>query len=172
MIIDQHRAHLKILFEDCLRNVRRMEVTSQRILFPETIALDPEQQDALAHVQGELSAIGFSLEYEEDNKWSIAAVPAMISQSDARETVLRILESVREESDSFGTTPDPVNDIMERIALVMARSAAIVRGRRLSETEMETLVGQLLSLPDPSLTPSGKLIFTILDEDRLKSILS
>ncbi|MDE5840688.1 MAG: DNA mismatch repair endonuclease MutL [Muribaculaceae bacterium] len=172
MIIDQHRAHLKILFEDCLRNVRRMEVTSQRVLFPETIALDPEQQDALARVQGELSAIGFSLEYEEDNKWSIAAVPSMISQSDARETVLRILESVREESDSFGTTPDPVNDIMERMALIMARSAAIVRGRRLSETEMETLVGQLMSLPDPSLTPTGKLIFTILDEDRLKSILN
>lgn len=171
LIIDQHRAHLKILYEDCLRNVRRMEVTSQRVLFPEIVQLEPEQQDALARVQQELSAIGFSLEYEEDNKWSIAAVPTMISQSDARETVLRILESVREESDSYGTEGNPVDDIMERMALVMARSAAIVRGRKLSGTEMENLVGQLLSLPDPSLTPSGKLIFTILDEDRLKSLL-
>lgn len=172
MIIDQHRAHLKILFEDCLSSVRRMEVTSQRVLFPETIALEPEQQDALARVQTELTAIGFSLEYEEDNKWSIAAVPTMISQSDARETILRILESVREESDSYGTSADPVDDLMQRMALVMARSAAIVRGRRLSAQEMETLVGQLLSLPDPSLTPSGKRIFTILDEDRLQSLLS
>ncbi|MDE6290809.1 MAG: DNA mismatch repair endonuclease MutL, partial [Muribaculaceae bacterium] len=171
MVIDQHRAHLKILFEDCLRSVRRMEVTSQRVLFPETVALDPEQQDALARVLPELSAIGFSLEYEEENRWSIVAVPTMISRSDAVEIVLRILESVREESDSYGATADPVDDIMRRMALVMARSAAIVRGRRLSQTEMETLVGRLLSLPDPSLTPSGKRIFTLLDEDRLSSLL-
>lgn len=172
MVIDQHRAHLKILFEDCIHRVRRMEVTSQRVLFPETIALEPEQQDALVRIGKELSAIGFSLEYEEDNKWSIAAVPSMISQGDARETVLRILESVREESDSYGTEADPVDDIMQRMALVMARSAAIVRGRRLSPREMENIVGQLLSLPDPSLTPAGKRIFTLLDEDRLAALLS
>lgn len=171
MIIDQHRAHLKILFEDCLRSVKRMEVTSQRILFPETISLDFDQQDALARVQPELSAIGFSLEYEEDNKWQIAAVPTMISQSNAKETVLNILESVREESDSYGTSSNPVDDIMERMALVMARSAAITRGHRMNQAEMENLVGQLMSLTDPSLTPTGKLIFTILDEDRLKSLL-
>ncbi len=172
MIIDQHRAHLKILYEDCLRNVRRMEVTSQRVLFPETISLDFEQQDALARIQQELTAIGFSLEYEEDNKWQIAAVPTMISQSDAKETVLRILESVREESDSFGTTTNPIEDIMERMALIMARSAAITRGRRLTPAEMENIVGQLMSLPDPSLTPNGKLIYTILDEDRLHALLN
>lgn len=171
MIIDQHRAHLKILYEDCLRNIRRMEVTSQRVLFPETICLDLEQRDSLTRIQSELSAIGFSLEYEDDNRWLIAAVPTMISQGDAKETVLRILDSVREESDAYGTIANPVDDIMERMALVMARSAAITRGRKLSSAEMENLVGQLMSLPDPSLTPSGKLIFTVLDEDRLKSIL-
>lgn len=172
MIIDQHRAHLKILFEECLHSVRRMEVTSQRILFPEIIELDPEQQDALARVNGELSAMGFSLEYEDGYRWSIAAVPSMISQSDAKETVMRILESVREDSDSYGTTQDPVDDMMERIALAMARSAAIARGRKLTGTEMETLVGQLLSLPDPSLTPYGKRIFTIMDEDKLSTMLA
>lgn len=171
MIIDQHRAHLKILYEECLRNIRRMEVTSQRVLFPEIIELEPEQQDALARIQPELSAIGFSLEYEEENKWSIAAVPSMISQSAAKETVFRILESVREESDNYGTENSPVTDIMEKMALVMARSAAITRGRKLNGEEMDNLVGQLLSLPDPSLTPAGKLIFTILDEDKLKSLL-
>lgn len=171
MIIDQHRAHLKILYEECLRNVNRMEVTSQRVLFPEIIELDPEQQDALARIQPDLSAIGFSLEYEEDNRWSIAAVPTMVSQTDAKETVFRILDSVREESDNYGTESSPVKDVLERMALVMARSAAIVRGRKLNADEMENLVGQLLSLPDPSLTPSGKLIFSILDENRLQSLL-
>lgn len=171
MIIDQHRAHLKILYEECLRNVQRMEVTSQRVLFPETIELDPEQQNALARVNHELTSIGFLLEYEEDRRWSISAVPAMISRGDAKEVVLRILESVREESPEYGVEESPVSDIMQRMALVMARSAAITRGRRLSDSEMENMVGQLLSLPDPSLTPSGKQIFTIIDEDRLRTML-
>lgn len=171
MVIDQHRAHLKILFEECMRGVSRMEPTSQRVLFPESVTLDPEQQEALARVMTELSAIGFSLEYEEGNRWSIAAVPSMISQGDARETVMRILDSVREESDSYGVGADPVDDIMRRMALVMARSSAIMRGHRLTQSEMEGIVGRLLALPDPSLTPSGKRIFTLLDEDRLAAML-
>lgn len=171
MIIDQHRAHLKILYEECLSGVRNMEVTSQRVLFPETIVLQPEQQDALVRIGKELSAIGISLEYEEGNCWSIAAVPTMIKQADARETVLRILDSVREESDSYGTEADPMDSMMERVALTMARSAAIVRGHKLTQSEMESLVGKLLSLPEPSLTPTGKLIYTILDEERLHSLL-
>ena len=171
MIIDQHRAHLKILFEECLRSIRRMEPASQRLLFPESIELDPEQQDALTRVGRELSATGFSLEYEEGNRWSIAAVPTMIGQADARETVLRILESVREESDSYGIDTDPADDIMRRMALVMARGAAITRGRHLTPQETEAIVGRLLALPDPSLTPNGKRIFTMLDEDRLRGLL-
>lgn len=115
--------------------------------------------------------MGFDLEYEEDNKWSIAAVPSVISQGDAREVMLRILESVREESPEYGVDGNPVGDIMQRMALVMARSAAITRGRHLSADEMESLVGKLMSLPDPSLTPSGKQIFTVLDEEKLKSLL-
>ena len=172
MIVDQHRAHLKVLFEECLNSVRRMETTSQRILFPDSIELEPEQQAILAGVQPELARIGFDLEYEDGNRWSIAAVPSMISRSDARDIVLRILESVREETDDYGVGAGPVADIMEKMALVMARSAAIVRGRRLSGEEMESLLGSLFSLPDPSLTPSGKKIYTILDEDRLRSLLS
>ena len=171
MVIDQHRAHLKILYEKCLRDIARMEVTSQRILFPEFIELDMEQQNALAKVSAELTQIGFALEYESDSRWSIAAVPSMISRGDAREVVLRILDSVREESPDYGVDSNPIDDMMQRMALVIARSAAITRGRRLSGQEMENLVGQLLMLPDPSLTPSGKLIFTTLDEDRLKSML-
>lgn len=171
MVIDQHRAHLKILYEDCLRSVEKMEMASQRVLFPEQISLDRDQQDALARVNEELISIGFCLEYEDGDTWSIAAVPTMIGQGDAREVVLRILESVREESDAYGVEENPVEGIMQRMALVMARSAAITRGRHLSGDEMESLVGQLLSMPDPSLTPTGKRIYTILDESRIASFL-
>lgn len=171
LVIDQHRAHLKILYEDFLRRVRRMEVTSQRVLFPETIELDEERQAALTRMHGELTGVGFDLEYEEGNRWSIAAVPTMISVGSAKEVVIRILDSVREEREDYGVEGNPVSDIMEKMALVMARSAAIVRGRVLSTSEMDSLVGQLFSLPDPSLTPGGKLIFTVIDEEKLRNLL-
>lgn len=171
MVIDQHRAHLKILYEDFLRSVRHMEVTSQRVLFPETIELDDSRQAALTRMHDELSGIGFDLEYEEGTRWRIAAVPTMISAGSACDVVERILDSVCEESDGYGVDGNPVGDIMEKMALVMARSAAIVRGRVLTAEEMDSLVGRLFSLPDPSLTPAGKRTFTILDEERLKSLL-
>ena len=120
MVIDQHRAHLKILYEKCLRDIARMEVTSQRILFPEFIELDMEQQNALAKVSAELTQIGFALEYESDSRWSIAAVPSMISRGDAREVVLRILDSVREESPDYGVDSNPIDDMMQRMALVLS----------------------------------------------------
>lgn len=171
LIADQHRAHLKILYEDFLRSVERMEVTSQRVLFPESIELDADQQDALARVKDELASIGFCLDHEGGNRWSISAVPTIVGASDARETVGRILDSVREDSDDFGLDGNPAEGILQRVAHVMARSAAITRGRKLTPTEMESLIGRLLSLPDPSLTPGGKRIFTILDEGRLQNLL-
>lgn len=171
MVIDQHRAHLKILYEDFLRSVRRMEVTSQRVLFPETIELDADRQAALSRMHSELSGIGLELEYEEECRWKIVAIPTMISAGSARDVVERILDSVCEESDTYGVEGNPVSDIMEKMAIVMARSAAIVRGRVLTASEMDSLVGRLFSLPDPSLTPTGKRIFTVIDEDRLKSLL-
>ncbi len=171
MVIDQHRAHLKILYEDFLRSVKRMEVTSQRILFPETIELNADRQAALSRMHDELSSIGLELEYEEGTRWKIVAIPTIISAGSARDVVESILDSVCEESDTYGVDGNPVNDIMEKMAIVMARSAAIVRGRVLSVAEMDSLVGRLFSLPDPSLTPVGKRIFTVIDEDRLKSLL-
>lgn len=171
MIIDQHRAHLKILYEEFLNDVRRMEVTSQRILFPESILLDMDQQNVFERINGELKSIGFDLEYEEDNRWVITAVPSMVGQGNAKDVLLRILESMREESPDYGVDADPVGDIMQKMALVMARGSAITRGRKLSDTEMENIVAKLLSLPDPSLTPSGKRIFAILDEAHVHSLL-
>lgn len=171
MVIDQHRAHLKILYEDFLRSVKRMEVTSQRVLFPETIELNADRQAALSRMHHELSSIGLDLEYEDGTRWKIVAIPTIISAGSARDVVESILDSVCEESDSYGVEGNPVSDIMEKMAIVMARSAAIVRGRVLTVAEMDSLVGRLFSLPDPSLTPAGKRIFTVIDEDRLKSLL-
>lgn len=171
MVIDQHRAHVRILFEKYLTSARTMEHLSQRVMFPETISLDPEHQAALSSVGEGLKRLGFVLEYEEDDRWRIEGIPMMLNGADPKDVILRILDSVCEESVNYGNDGGEVDgDMIRQIALLMARSAAIVKGRRLSGAEMEHIVGELFSLPEPSLTPDGNRIYLILSEDKIRTM--
>lgn len=170
IIIDQHRAHVRILFEQYLSQMEQEGQVSQGVMFPETLILDPEYQHALEEVGDELSRLGFVIEYEEENRWKIAAVPAMLKNADPKDMVLKILESVTEDGVNYGNEGNIAQSLPERLALVMARSSAISRGRRLSTDEMEHIVGELFSLPSPAYTPNGNRVYCLLDEGRLESM--
>ncbi len=170
MIIDQHRAHVKILYEDYMRRVEKMEVVSQSVMFPESITLDEVQRAALLEVGDDLKRLGFSLEYESGETWLITSLPAMLKKGTPKDMVLRILDSVTEDSANYGLDARGGCSIASKVALMMARSSAIRRGEKLSSTEMEHLCAELFALPDPALTPNGNRIFCLLDEARLDSL--
>lgn len=173
-IIDQHRAHVKILFEEYMTRSGRQETVSQSIMFPEVITLDDAQQAALHGISEELARLGFVLEQEgeDEGTWSVTAVPPLPKGTMARDVILRILDSVVDDSANYGKEGDVGRSLTNRVALVMARSAAIRRGQRLTVAEMESIIGSLFALPDPSLTPAGNPVFTILDETRIARLLS
>ncbi|MDE6717631.1 MAG: DNA mismatch repair endonuclease MutL, partial [Muribaculaceae bacterium] len=164
LIIDQHRAHVRVLYEEYLRRVEGMNVVSQGVMFPETITLDEAQRAALSEVEEELHRMGFSLEYESGDNWNIVAVPSMLKNVSPKDLIYRILDSVTEGSENYGKESVSEKTIIERIALVMARSAAIRRGQRLRPLEMEHLMSDLFMLPDPALTPDGNPVFRTLDD--------
>ena len=170
IIIDQHRAHVRILFEDFMRKVEQGGLVAQGVIFADTISLDPEYQEALDEVKDELSRMGFNLEYEEENRWRISAVPSILKNVDPRDIILQILESVIDDSVNYGKEGNIVKGFTEKVALVMARSSAIQGGKKLTDDEMEHIVGELFSLPDPRYTPNGNLIFTLIEDSRLESI--
>ena len=170
IIIDQHRAHVRILFDRYLSQMEQEGQVSQGVMFPDSLILDPEYQHALEEVGDELSRLGFSIEYEEDNRWKIAAVPAMLKNADPKDMVLKILESVTEDGVNYGNEGNVAKSLPERLALVMARTSAIQRGRRLSSDEMEHIVGELFSLPSPAYTPNGNRVYCLLDDSRLESM--
>ena len=172
MIIDQHRAHVKILYEDFLRKAVNSEAVSQRVMFPETITLDSSQQAALVEVDEELRGFGFVLEYESGCEWRITGMPAGAGKIDARDVVLRILDSVTEDSANYGKEAPATFSVSERMALIMARSSAVRRGDRLTVKEMESMVARLFSLPDPSLTPSGNPVFHLLTPSAIARLLT
>lgn len=169
LIIDQHRAHVKILYQDYLSRLEKADVVTQSVMFPDLLTLDETQQSALGEVNEELRRIGFTLEYDSDTSWRIVTIPALIRQSDARDVVLRILDSVAIDSVNYGKEGNIGDSINEKMALILARSAAIRRGQKLSQTEMESIISGLFSLPDPSLTPNGNPVFISLSEENLLS---
>ncbi|MDE6392226.1 MAG: DNA mismatch repair endonuclease MutL [Muribaculaceae bacterium] len=172
VVIDQHRAHVRILYEEYLARVERMEVVSQSVMFPETVSLDASQQASLGGITEELHRLGFSLEYDSDTTWRITAVPALPKGTRAGDVIMRILDSIAEDSANYGKEGNVGDAIAGRVALVMARAAAIRGGQRLSVTEMEGIVSSLFALPDPSVTPDGNKVYTILDESRVARLLT
>ena len=171
IIIDQHRAHVRVLYEQYLTGIASAQQVSQTQMFPESIMLTAPQQAALQQTGEELQRLGFRLEPDGGDNWRITAIPAMLKSADAKETIIRILESVCDESQSYGREGGTLDTMAERMALIMARSSAISRGRRLSNSEMEALVSELFALPDPLYTPYGALIYTLFDEPRIAKLL-
>ena len=172
LLIDQHRAHVKILYEEYLGRVGRAEVVSQSVMFPESITLDDSQQVALDGIMDELRRLGFNLEYVSDSTWNITAVPTLPPGSRAGDVIMRILDSIAVDAVNYGNEADVEASLVRKVALVMARSAAIRGGQRLSVTEMEGIVSGLFALPDPSLTPNGNPVYTLLDESAIARLLS
>ena len=170
IIVDQHRAHLKLLFEQFMQIGRQSRGVTQRVMFPESLTLEPMQQSALQEVEGDLKRLGYELEYAEEDRWNIVGIPADLN-ANPRDVILRVLDSVSEDSVDYGEDQQPADAMLSRVALAMARSAAITRGRRLSEEEMENLIGELFALPDPALTPTGRRIYTLLDEAAVSRLL-
>lgn len=170
LLIDQHRAHVKILYENYLATAMNGSRVAQRVMFSEELYLDETRRNALEEVQEDLDRLGFELEYEKDDTWRITAMPVGI-RGKAADIIMRILDSVSEDSQNYGADQQPVNNMMQRIAMAMARGAAITRGHKLTESEMEDLIGQLFALPDPTFTPSGQRIYTTLDESSIARLL-
>ena len=171
LVIDQHRAHVKILYEEYLQRTGHQDVVSQPLMFPEKVTLDESQQMALAGVLGHMESLGFSLEYLSDSDWQINAVPSMVKAHEAKDVLLRVLDSVTEDSVNYGNEYQPGATLRQKVALVMARSGAIRRGVKLSNREMEDIIARLFALPDPSLTPNGNKVYTLISESGIASLL-
>ena len=171
LVIDQHRAHVKILYEEYLQRAGHQDVVSQPLMFPEKVTLDESQQMALAGVLGNMESLGFSLEYISDSDWQINAVPSMVKAHEAKDVLLRVLDSVTEDSVNYGNEYQPGATLRQKVALVMARSGAIRRGVKLSNREMEDIIARLFALPDPSLTPNGNKVYTLINEQGIASLL-
>ena len=161
MIIDQHRAHVRILFDRYLDSTQDRDGSSQTILFPEVLHLSAAQSVTLQGLLPELEKIGFRLSPLSGNDWSVNALPAGLDGVNVTSMLHQIIASVDE-----GGMPLKKR-LREHLALTVARSAAIPVGRTLLQEEMEVLVADLLKLPEPNYTPDGKTIINVIPLERI-----
>lgn len=167
LIIDQRRAHVKILFEEFYNKITGGEHSSQGMMFPDSIEIDSSQQDAFQEILPNLQKIGFQIEYESDNRWNITGVPSFATNLDSRDIVLGMIQTKDDSSENYGNEKLSGENLFSQLALVMARSGAINYGRKLSSEEMEHIVTQLFALKDPSYTPNGNKIIQTIDRNQL-----
>ena len=164
MVIDQHRAHVRILFDRYIGRIHSGNMSSQTILFPEVLHLSAAQSVALQELLPEMEKMGFALSPLSGNDWSVNAIPAGLDGIDPTSMIHQILDSV----DNGGM---PLKKrILEHLALTVARSAAIPAGRTLMQEEMDILVADLLRLPEPNYTPDGKTIITVIPMEQITKL--
>ncbi len=159
MIIDQRRAHIRILFDKYLENIVQKKGFSQRVLFPEMIELTPSEATIIPTIKEDLESLGFEMSNLGSNTYAIQAVPSEIENPDVVALIKSMLENILE------TGLDVKSEIQEKLALSFARSVAINYGKPLSMEEITDIVNKLFACHTPNFTPDGKKIITVLDDE-------
>ncbi|MDE5734794.1 MAG: DNA mismatch repair endonuclease MutL [Duncaniella sp.] len=165
MVIDQHRAHLRVLYDRYMSTATDEAFVAQATMFPEVMELTPERHEVMADVAARMRQLGFVITPRGGMSWSIDGVPSLLSDASPRVLVEELLDGV------LDTGQEVADTLHERLALSMARASAIRRGQPLSATEMDRLIADLLRSHSPSLTPDGKKIFSIIPGDYFARLL-
>ena len=160
VIIDQHVAHERILYEDALKAFESTSMASQTLLFPETLEFSPDDFDALFDVLPYLEKIGFKIKKEDNLSIKIDAIPSEMAIGNEREVIREILDNFLKERKKYSS-------FQEGIAAMFACKAAIKAGDSLMREEMQELVNRLFSTKHPYYCPHGRPIIVQMSLDEL-----
>ena len=155
MLIDQKRAHERVLYERFLNSLSTDRAVSQTDMFPVTIELNPSDYFILKEIEAEIELLGFSIQYSGKNKITLDGRPSG-NDSDPVEMLEILLEDYKT------TKADPSTGAKEKIASAMAVASAIPYGKLLTQNEMEDLFDTLFACSAPNYSPKGKPIISII----------
>lgn len=161
-LIDQHRAHVRILFEQYQASLHLRKGVSQQVLFPEVVEFTAAEAAILPTLLDDLSFVGFDLSNLGNDTYAINGLPSGVESLSPVALVKDIVNRAIE------TGCEVHEEICDAIALSLARSAAIRPGKTLSAEEMDNLIATLFSCSTSNLTPDGKTILSQLTDDELE----
>lgn len=162
IIIDQKRAHERVLFEYYLDLLVNANPSSQQSLFPEDIQLSASDGALINSLLNELRGVGFDIEAKSSDVFVINGIPSELAGVDGAKLLENFLEQFKHSLNEKELGQS------EKVALSLAKSSAIGYGRRLEKAEMSELIGKLFSCEVPFYTASGKSIIHNLTREELE----
>lgn len=162
LIIDQNRAHQRILYESFLKHITIKEATSQQLLFPLQLSFTPNEVNIISGLQEDLEHTGFVFSDIKEETITITGVPVGVPESE----VSIILEQLI--SDVENDVPDANFSATDLLAKSMAKSLAIKNGQSLNNTEQEHLVNSLFACKEPNISPTNRPTFITLSTDDIE----
>ena len=151
LLIDQHVAHERILFDKYRKNEIDRRIESQNLLLPETIDLNPAQSEAFRLVENDLEQLGFGLMRLSGRTVAIKSVPTDLAQSDARNLFAEILDTI--DAEKRGS---PKATFRNDLAASLACKAAVKINMKLTPEKMRWMIDRLLLTTSPTTCPHGR----------------
>ncbi|RIJ49243.1 DNA mismatch repair endonuclease MutL [Maribellus luteus] len=166
MVIDQRRAHERILFEQFLEVLKSDSVASQQQLFPQTIELNPADAAVLRSILEDLLSLGFDIREFGKDTFVINGTPGVLDVTSPELIVEKLLEEYK------NSPVDARTKAKEQIALSLAKASALNYGIDLKQEEVDHLIDNLFACSTPNFTPDGKKVLNIIPlEDIEKGFL-
>lgn len=166
MLINQERAHERILYDNFIQHLTTKHGISQQLLFPIILELQPSDHLLLNEMEKELIALGFSLSSLGGNTTVLNGIPAEISIGDEKRIIEELLQQFKQFKKELNLP------IQENLARSMAKRCCLKKNTQLGAEEMQSIIDQLFASQNPNYTPSGEKIVAIWGKENLEELFS
>jgi DNA mismatch repair protein MutL len=166
VLIDQQRAHERILYEQYLDRIRQNQQIIQQELFPCQVSFSPSDAELINDIMDELNVLGFHLNKLGKNTFVVSGTPSGMQETDLQAVLEDFLEQYKKNLIELDL------DKSTNLARSLAFSLSAKSGRRLYTEEMIHLIDELFSCKAPDLTPDGRKVFTIIPVEQINQLLN
>jgi DNA mismatch repair protein MutL len=162
VLIDQNLAHQRILYEEYLAKLTMDGISSQKLLFPLSISLNPSDIEVLTGLKSDLISAGINISDIKKDCVIIDALPITLSENKITGFIEELIENFKNE------IPDTSLSQIDTIAKCLAINLAIKPGTKLTNKEQETILNELFYCKEPNFSPFGKATFITITMDELE----
>jgi DNA mismatch repair protein MutL len=166
MVVDQQRAHERVLYDKFLLAASQDRPAAQQELFPRQVELNAADHALLMEIFNDICKLGFTIRELEGHAVEISGMPAELSETDPVAWLDHFLEEFREKGGDIRNERDRI------LALALARSGAVKPGKVLMPREMRVLLDQLFACAEPGLSPDGRTVFRILPMEEIDKMFN
>ena len=164
LVVDQQRAHERILYDRYMAQLEQQQGPSQQLLFPESLDLTADEALTLAEVMPDLRHVGFDLAAEGEGRYQVNGIPAQLEAARAADLLHHVL------ADARAALADPARRVREAIAASLASADSLKPGQPLTNEEMGDLIDRLFASSNPNYAPDGKKIVATLPFEELERL--